>query len=182
MESPSSSTQNNKSSENKPSEPTTKKKVKKKETSRSNSYKEAPPKLIREKIKEKIEKHYTSEAIFALCGPIGSPIHEVGQRLRSILIEKYGYNDCIIIRLGQQIHELGLKIGENLNIGDKNKNRFEDVKRKIEIADKLRKEFGNSFLAEYAVQQIRNDRLSRKNGPDDTGELKIIASVMLILN
>ena len=55
--------------------------------------------------KEKIESTHTSELVIALCGPIGSPLHEVATTLQEALTNTFGYEKCEIIRLSKFIEE-----------------------------------------------------------------------------
>lgn len=115
-----------------------------------------------EKLVTKIKNEYSAEAIFALCGPIGSPIHEVAEELREILVTKYGYTECKIIRLGASIQMLGASIDGKINFPSK---RSDNILRKIDVANNLRKKFGASFLAEFAIDEIRKHRLSISKDP-----------------
>lgn len=151
---------------------TAKKKTTKESTSKSASpLKEEPVK----KLKTQLEERYTPHAIFVLCGPIGSPIHEVGAKLQTILLSKYGYTDCEIIRIGKEIPQLALKFGLS-RVGINKNDRYTEVVKKIDMANQLRKKFGNSILAEFAIDKIKTSRSSLKReegiiktivGPDE---------------
>src|SRR5690606_11499991 len=42
---------------------------------------------------------HTLELIIALCGPIGSPLHEVAENIEELLTAKFGYLNAETIRL-----------------------------------------------------------------------------------
>jgi deoxycytidylate deaminase len=128
-------------------------------------------------LKDKLELHYTDEVVFALCGPIGSPIKDVALRLSKLLQSDYGYTDCHIIKLGDYIPSLGMRLdGTKIKI-EKN-NPFEELVQKIKIGNQLRKKFGGSYLAEFAVDKIRN--LRNKINPKEVGEVMPIAGLEVI--
>ena len=55
--------------------------------------------------KEKIESTHTSELVIALCGPIGSPLHDVAATLQETLTNTFGYEKCEVLRLSRIIEE-----------------------------------------------------------------------------
>ncbi|WP_183026425.1 anti-phage dCTP deaminase [Variovorax sp. UMC13] len=108
---------------------------------------------------------HTSELVIALCGPIGSPLHEVAAAIEAAVTQKYGYQ-CKIIRLSDFISKHFDKVG-----GDKSIPKAPKVARVealIKSGDEMRNSFGASVLADLAVAEIRVDR--QKNGKDDGGE------------
>src|SRR5678816_482668 len=53
--------------------------------------------------RNKLQQTFTSELVIALCGPIGSPIHTVADRILEVLHDKFDYQQCEIIRLSDFI-------------------------------------------------------------------------------
>jgi hypothetical protein len=51
-----------------------------------------------------IKSSHTSELVIALCGPIGSPLHDVADAFKGILAEKFGYQ-CVSLRLSALIEQ-----------------------------------------------------------------------------
>jgi hypothetical protein len=96
---------------------------------------------------------HTQELVIALCGPIGSPLHEVGDKLKEMLQRTFGYERCEVIRLSAFI----VKHSEQA----KKKIRSDPEGRRndlITIGDEMRRQYGHSVLAELAVNEIRVDR------------------------
>ena len=52
-----------------------------------------------------IEKTHTQELVIALCGPIGSPLHDVSTSIATMLKDTFGYETCTQIRLSQLIED-----------------------------------------------------------------------------
>lgn len=94
----------------------------------------------------------TPELVVALCGPIGSPLHETADQIKNALIE-FGYN-TVPIRLSELIR---------LNTGfvgipvDKT-NRYTEINTLIKAGDELRSRLGNDVLAKMAIAKIGADR------------------------
>jgi len=105
--------------------------------------------------REKIESTHTSELVIALCGPIGSPLHEVAETIKKVLLKEFDYEKCEILKLSKFIEE-------RYEIDTKNKintvSPFERTDILITKGDDLRKEHGNDVLAAYAVSKIAFDR------------------------
>ena len=55
--------------------------------------------------REILSSTHTEELVIALCGPIGSPLHEVAEKLGEMLKQPFGYSDCNVIRLSQFIQK-----------------------------------------------------------------------------
>lgn len=55
--------------------------------------------------KEILASTHTEELVIALCGPIGSPLHDVAKKLVEMLAQPFGYTTCNIIRLSGFIQE-----------------------------------------------------------------------------
>lgn len=105
---------------------------------------------------------HTSELVIALCGPIGSPLHDVAAALKDAITQRYSYT-CKVIRLSDFISAHFEKVGGEKKIPASPKARR--VEALIEGGDKLRMEFGPSILADLAIADIRLDR--QKNGRSD---------------
>ena len=105
--------------------------------------------------KEKIESTHTSELVIALCGPIGSPLHDVATTLQETLTNTFGYEKCEVLRLSKIIEE-----NHKLTTS---KNDFERIEGLINGGNELRRKYGANVLAELAVNSIRLEREKYKN-------------------
>lgn len=110
-----------------------------------------------------LKETHTSELVIALCGPIGSPVHEVANAIRDSITQKYAY-ECKVIKLSSFISQHFDKVGGDKRIP--NTPRHKRVEALINGGDKLREEFGSSVLADLAISEIRMDRQGkgRANG------------------
>ncbi|WP_374667745.1 anti-phage dCTP deaminase [Ramlibacter sp.] len=102
---------------------------------------------------EVISSTHTQELVIALCGPIGSPLHEVAEKLKEMLERPFGYTKCNVIRLSQFIESHAGRAGRAIS-GDPSGRRHD----LISLGDEMREKFGSSVLAELAVHDIRLDR------------------------
>ncbi|MDF1528708.1 MAG: anti-phage dCTP deaminase [Sedimenticola sp.] len=100
---------------------------------------------------EMIKKTHTQELVIALCGPIGSPLHEVSEALKERLLQDFGYERCEIVRLSDFIKK-------HLPESIEETSRFENIKSLIKAGDKLREAHDPSILAEFAIHYISQDR------------------------
>lgn len=105
----------------------------------------------------------TPELVIALCGPIGSPLHVVGQQFASAL-SAYGYV-TETVRLSKAISENSGVTG----VVVKGRGRFEEIQSMIQAGDKLRLDHGNDVLAKFAIAKISGDR-ERVYGAADATE------------
>lgn len=126
------------------------------------SLKSVPDLFTSESAKVVLSKTHTSELVIALCGPIGSPLHEVSAKLEEMLVEKFGYEECKIIRLSAFIKEQAKKAGKDVPETP----AFEKINALIDFGGTLRARHGGSVLAELAVNEIRFEREKFK---DDNG-------------
>lgn len=99
------------------------------------------------------------ELVFGMCGPIGSPIHEVADRMKRALENDYNY-DVKIIKLSSFIksnitQEERAKL---VTLPEKLSNKFRDKKELITAGNKLREKYHNSVLADLAIHQIALSR------------------------
>ncbi|RAT11455.1 MULTISPECIES: anti-phage dCTP deaminase [Lonsdalea] len=95
----------------------------------------------------------TPELIIALCGPIGSPLHETAIQIGNIL-KDFNYS-TELIRLSDLIRlnicSSGIEVNE--------KSRFLEIDSLIKGGDSLRQKFGNDILAKMAIAKIGGDRI-----------------------
>ncbi|WP_083338639.1 anti-phage dCTP deaminase [Chromobacterium sphagni] len=105
--------------------------------------------------RERVRKTYTHELVIALCGPIGSPIHEVCQIIFDVLDKEYGY-ECEVIRLSDFIKKHKAKEGSDLF--EDEVDEYTRISESIAEGDALRNKHGNAILAELAINQIAVDR------------------------
>jgi deoxycytidylate deaminase len=107
---------------------------------------------------DSIANTHTEELVIALCGPIGSPLHEVAKTISSMLQDTFAYDGCTIIKLSALIAQHAHRVGIEIPI----KNGFGKVQAQIDAGNKLREQFGASVLADLAVNAIRVDREKHK--------------------
>lgn len=111
--------------------------------------------------KQQVKSSHTSELVIALCGPIGSPIHKVGEAIKSRLETVFAYDRCTILRLSKTI--------EKYTDDAQGKSAYKDAlaykrtKALIKHGDNLRSKHGASVLAELAVSEIAVDRQKAKS-------------------
>jgi deoxycytidylate deaminase len=111
-------------------------------------------------IKETIFKTHTSEFIIGLCGPIGTDIHLIGESIKRILEDHYNY-ECQIIRLSEFIR---LHKKYNPTAARTKSETYHDL---ISLGNELRKDHGNSILAELAINEIAVSREIKKGDGDE---------------
>ena len=99
---------------------------------------------------EKIESTHTNELVIAVCGPIGSPLHDVASKFQENLANTFGYEKCEILRLSKIIEE-------KIPLKD-SKSEFLRISGLIENGNELRRKYGANVLAELAVHAIRLER------------------------
>lgn len=94
----------------------------------------------------------TPELVVALCGPIGSPLHETALQVENALSE-FGYlTEPIrlseLIRLNADFVEIPIDTAT----------RYSEIDTLIKAGDELRRRLGNDVLAKMAIAKIRADR------------------------
>lgn len=94
----------------------------------------------------------TPELVVALCGPIGSPLHETATQIKNALNE-FGYR-TEPIRLSELIRINTDFVGISI---DKT-NRYSEIDTLIKAGDELRRQLGNDVLAKMAIAKIGADR------------------------
>jgi deoxycytidylate deaminase len=111
-----------------------------------------------------IASTHTDELVIALCGPIGSPLHRVGESIQSILKESFGYTDSSYLKLSDFISEHAAAVGVSIPLED----GFNRTQNLIGAGNELRRQYGNGILAELAVKHIRVDRERHKTETEST--------------
>lgn len=94
----------------------------------------------------------TPELVVALCGPIGSPLHEVAEQLGAAL-STFGYR-TEKVRLSQIIALNAAETGKPIVKTTK----LDEINSLIAAGDALRQSHGNDILAKLAIAKIRGDR------------------------
>lgn len=105
---------------------------------------------------------HTNELVIALCGPIGSPMHPVAEKIQEMLEETFAYDSCKVIKLSDFIVANAARQAPEKHIP--NGAAFQRIDALISHGNEMRREFGASVLAELAVHDIRLDR--EANGRD----------------
>lgn len=106
---------------------------------------------------ETISETHTEELVIALCGPIGSPLHEVANAIDQMLKDTFGYEKCTRIRLSQFIQDHAHRVDMEIP-----RSGFKRIEAQIETGNKLREKYGPSILADFAVSSIVVDRQKHK--------------------
>jgi len=110
--------------------------------------------------RQKIARFKTPELVIALCGPIGSPLHRVGEEIGQVLEQTFGYEKPQILRLSDFIREHAGSVDVEIPEGP----RFEAIEALIDAGNRLREKHGAGILAEVAVSRIRLAREQAKDG------------------
>lgn len=110
---------------------------------------------------QEIKDSVTPEIIIALCGPIGSPLHETAEQI-SFSLKKYGYK-TYDIRLSDLIRINSKYTKINLDESTKLK-KFKSL---ITVGDKLREIYGSDILAKLAIAKISAERKKNFGEFDD---------------
>lgn len=108
---------------------------------------------------ESIAEKRTDELVIALCGPIGTPLHEVAETLDQLLTGSFGYT-VKRLRLSDYIKRSFEKGGKKID----GLTPYERFKALIDTGNELRANFGGSILAELAVKQIAASRAKKRTG------------------
>ncbi len=105
---------------------------------------------------------HTPELVIALCGPIGSPLHDVAEKLDHLLEQSHGY-ECRTIRLSKFIDDIQ-------GLPPAGASQFEKIRWRIDKGNALREKFGASVLADLAIREIASQR--EKSKPEESKEYK----------
>lgn len=103
----------------------------------------------------------TPELVIALCGPIGSPLHETARQIENTLAE-FNYQ-TETVRLSNLIRLNAKKVDLPVDTNSK----FYEIQSLIQIGDALRKKYGNDVLAKLAIAKIGADRAHRYGAFED---------------
>ncbi|MDE1555348.1 MULTISPECIES: hypothetical protein [Comamonas] len=96
--------------------------------------------------KKAIQESLTSEIVIALCGPLGTPLHEVAATFQKLLkTTDYSYDKVEIIRLSQLIKE---------NTPKGTLTDSPSINELIDAGNNLREEHGNDVLARLAIKKL----------------------------
>ena len=114
-----------------------------------------PFEVVKEGTAVDIRSTHTQEIVFALCGPIGSPLHDVAALLADLMRQEFAYT-CKVIRLSDLIQECTTKVTAA--------GAFERVKQLIKSGNDLRQKHGASILADLAIREIASSRELTKEG------------------
>ncbi|WP_386069206.1 hypothetical protein ACFJIW_03850 [Tahibacter sp. UC22_41] len=104
----------------------------------------------------------TPELVIALCGPIGSPIHEVAAEIENAL-RHYHYS-TVPLRLSRIIELNAADVKKPIDVSSK----FKLIQSQIAAGDEVRRLFGNDILAKVAMAKIRADREVKYGVFDDS--------------
>ncbi|TAG74397.1 MAG: hypothetical protein EAZ24_11090 [Burkholderiales bacterium] len=124
----------------------------------------------------------TDELVIALCGPIGSALHNVATAISEDLTSRFGYEKVSVIRLSElieqntapQAHLEGFSQHDAANDsaidgGKVPSGEFVRIEKLIRQGNALRARYTPSFLAELAIRTIRLDRQQYKNEKSHDG-------------
>lgn len=96
----------------------------------------------------------TPELVIALCGPIGSPLHEAATQIQHTLSD-FNYK-TEVLRLSNLIRLNAEMTREAVDTSSK----FTEIESLIKVGDALREDFGPDVLAKLAIAKIGGDRTS----------------------
>lgn len=102
---------------------------------------------------DELRSLHTPELVIALCGPIGSPLHEVSGCIHDTLTTKFGYPKVEVIRLSDFISAYAKKSGAS--VPERGVGRFKEL---IRIGNEMRDAHGPEILAKLAINKIANSR------------------------
>lgn len=94
----------------------------------------------------------TPELVIALCGPIGSPLHETSDQITNALSE-FGYKTESV-----RLSELIRLNSDFAGVVTDMRSRYSEINTLIKAGDELRLKLGNDVLAKMAIAKISADR------------------------
>jgi hypothetical protein len=106
---------------------------------------------------------HTPELVIALCGPIGSPLHDVSNNISELLTTKFGYLKCETIRLSGFIEKFAALRKEDIP-----EKALERALKLIALGNSIREEFGTDILAKLAIKKIAESRNHADTGDSNT--------------
>ncbi|UCU99250.1 anti-phage dCTP deaminase [Acidovorax radicis] len=106
--------------------------------------------------KDRIKGTHTPEIVVALCGPLGTPLHDVAKIFQELLRgQDYGYKQVEIIKLSSEIREMvGLPPEA-------------DIAALIKAGNDLREAHGRAVLVQRAIRRISLARLKKSEEKAD---------------
>lgn len=104
-------------------------------------------------LKSRIKKTFTDELIICLCGPIGVDLHNTAAEFEEIVESKFGY-DAEIVKLSTFIK----KYKSEKEFDPSSESKSDYYHRIINAGNSLREDYGNSILAELAINKIAKER------------------------
>lgn len=113
---------------------------------------------------DELRSLHTPELVIALCGPIGSPLHEVAACLQEKLTTKFGYAQVELIRLSDFISSYAKKKNDLIPA-----NGVDRIKKLIQAGNSMRDEHGKEILAKLAINKIAQTRAAVTE-PDNEGD------------
>ena len=90
--------------------------------------------------------------MIALCGPMGSPMDAVANKLKDVLRSTFGY-ETSVLRLDQYIDDFASRTQRSLPTRPAERRLARNA-----LGGEMRRDFGASVLAELAVNEIRRGR------------------------
>ncbi|MGB7388080.1 MAG: anti-phage dCTP deaminase [Pseudomonas neustonica] len=107
----------------------------------------------------RIHGTFTPEIVIALCGPMGTPLHDVAETFKSLLSNAdYNYEQVKIIKLSDEIRKYA-QLAEGRSI-----------LKLIEAGNELRHRHGNEILARFAIREITLAREAAQKEAEDARE------------
>lgn len=97
--------------------------------------------------KDRVGKTFTPEIVIALCGPLGTPLHDVAKIFKEqLLSQDYGYKNVSILRLSEEIRSMA------------NLSSDSDTEKLIRAGNDLREKHGRAILVQRAIWRILKSR------------------------
>jgi deoxycytidylate deaminase len=118
----------------------------------------------------------TPELVIALCGPIGSPLHDAATQITNALGE-FGYT-TESVRLSDLIRINASDVGVSIDSSSK----FSEINSLIKAGDAMRARFGNDILAKLAIAKIRGDRQKKYGDFSDLANDSAVSPQKQIVN
>ena len=115
-----------------------------------------------EEASDNIRALHTPELVIALCGPIGSPLHEVSISIEKLLTSQFGYEKVEVIRLSEFIKAFAEK--KNIQVPTAGVGRIKEL---IRLGNDMRQAYGKEILAKLAIKQIAEARAAQVTEPSE---------------
>jgi deoxycytidylate deaminase len=115
--------------------------------------------------RERIGRTLTPEIVIALCGPLGTPLHEVAKLFQEQLTgQDFKYSRVDVIRLSEEIRKLSQLPVEA------------GIESLINAGNDLRVKYGNAVLVQRAIQHITLARERRRETAASQPQVPLFAS------